>query len=141
MDLVLDNTQNVPHGLSQAVWYMLLPLRLLMVLVVGGVEPDTHFLLELGRPAGLCGGEYPSPSREACWQVFVSGGQGGEELIGELGAVAAPAVEEDGCMSVRALGRVDVGCWEFHALSEIAVLQFLFILGACSRLPRLLWPR
>lgn len=38
--------------------------------------------------------------------------RGGEEFLGELGAIAAAAVEENGCVGVGALGEVDMWFWE-----------------------------
>ena len=49
----------------------------------------------------------------------MSAGQRGEELLSELGAVAAPAVEKDYRMGVYILGGMDVRCWECRIHNEI----------------------
>lgn len=113
-DFILQDIQNVRDRLSQAV-----DLQLLSFLyVVQGVciEPGVHLLLERSAPSVTRGREYPTPAGETGGQGLVLGSHGGEELLGELGTVAAATVEQDDRMGMWALGEVDVGFREFHAL-------------------------
>lgn len=64
------------------------------------IEPGAFFFLECGTPSISRRWKNPTSGGKARDQVLLSGCHGGEQFFCELGAIASPAMEQNGCVSV-----------------------------------------